>query len=424
MLSIYLTGINYKKAPLDIRERFSFDDNECRNLLAHIYKQPGVEEAVILSTCNRTEFYIVANNTSSVANGSMSHILAQYLDFQDANAAGNYFYKSRDFEAVEHLFKVAAGLDSMVLGEDQILGQVRNAYSLAVEAKTAGRFLHKTFHQSFRVGKRSRNETRISWGAASIGSVAVELAQKIFSDFDKNVLMVGAGEIAQVTLMNLQKRGIHRLSIANRTLAKAQKLARQFSAAAIPFSELNSGIEQADMVICSTASREPIISTEMIREIMAHRNNRPLFLIDIAVPRDIETEVRDLYNVFLYDIDDLKSIVSKNLRKREQEIPKVMHIIREEMHEYVNWYKSLDVLPTIKQLQQHFEEIRQREIQKNRKHFAPEDWEQMDKFSKSLLKKFLHSPMIRLHQCRDDSELCGKCTIREVFGLDEYETNN
>ncbi|NIA30465.1 MAG: glutamyl-tRNA reductase [Actinobacteria bacterium] len=424
MLSIYLTGINYKKAPLDIRERFSFDENECKKLLSHISGQEGIEEVVILSTCNRTEFYVVANHSSSLANGRLVHILAKYVDLQDPQIAQDYFYKSRDFKAVEHLFKVVAGLDSMVLGEDQILGQVRNAYTLAVEAKTANRFFHKIFHQSFRVGKRSRNETKISWGAASIGSVAVELAQKIFSDFDKSVLMVGAGEIAQITLMNLQKRGINRLTIANRTLSKAQKLARQFNATAIPFDELKNGIEQADMVICSTASREAIISTEMIKEIMAQRKNRPLFLIDIAVPRDIEQDVRDLYNVFLYDIDDLRSIVSKNLRKREQEIPKVMEIILEEMHDFINWYKSLDVLPTIKQLQHHFEEIRQREIKKNRKHFVQEDWEQIDKFSKSLLKKFLHSPMIRLHQCKDDSELCGKCTIKEIFGLDEYEANN
>ncbi len=421
MLSIYLTGINYKKAPLDIRERFSFDENECMRFLSYLSQQDGIEEAVILSTCNRTEFYVVANHSSSLANGKLAHILTKYLGLQDPHTIQDYFYKYRDFEAVEHLFKVAAGLDSMILGEDQILGQVRNAYTLAVEAKTAGKFFHKIFHQSFRVGKRSRNETKISWGAASIGSVAVELAQKIFSDFDKNILLVGAGDIAQVTLMNLQKRGINRLTITNRTLAKAQKLARQFNATAIPFDELKDGIEQADMAICSTASREAIISTEMIKEIMAQRKNRPLFLIDIAVPRDVETEVRDLYNVFLYDIDDLKSIVSQNLMKREQEIPKVMEIIREEMNDFVNWHKSLDVLPTIKQLQHHFDDLRQREIKKNRKHFAPEDWEQMEKFSKSLLKKFLHSPMIQLHECKDTSELC---TIRKVFGLYEYETKN
>jgi len=421
MLSIHLTGINYKKAPLDIRERLSFNEDDCKRFLSHISQENGIEEAVILSTCNRTELYVVADHSAALSNGKLTHALTRFVGLQDSHT-DEYFYRARDFDAVEHLFKVAAGLDSMVLGEDQILGQVRDAYSMAVEAKTAGRFFHKIFHQSFRVGKRSRSETKISWGASSIGSVAVELALKIFSDFsEKYVLMVGAGEIAQVTLMNLQKRGIKRLTIANRTLERAQKLAKKFDAEAIPFEMLKEGVKQADMVICSTASRDAIISTEFIKEIMGQRKNRPLFLIDIAVPRDIEKDVKELYNVFLYDIDDLKNIVSKNLKKREQEIPKVMAIIQEELNDFISWYKGLDVLPTIKQLQQHFEQIRQREVEKNRKYFAKEDWEQIDKFSRSLLKKFLHSPMVRLHECKDASELCGKCTIREVFGLDEYK---
>ena len=420
MSLIQLAGINYKQTPIEIREKLSFDEHGCRDILSFFKKDKSIQEAILLSTCNRTEFYIIKDESISL-NGQLPKVLLDVIGIPDFDV-NDHFYKAANFDAVSHLFRVTAGLDSMVVGEDQILAQVKQAYTIAVEHGLAGKYFHKIFHQAFRVGKRSRTETKISSGAASIGSVAVDLSKKIFSNLsDKNVLMIGAGDIAQVTLTNLKKRGVNKLFITNRTKSKAESVAREFDASVLAFEHLEQALSNADVVISSTSSKQAIISNEMIRNAMIKRKNSPLFLIDIAVPRDIDKSVKDLYNVFLYDIDDLKDIVDKNLMKRRNEILKVEKIIQEELDEYLIWNEKLQVLPTIKQLQEHFEDIRQREISRYQKNFVKEDWEKMDKFSRSLLKKFLHSPMVRLHECKDMTELCGRCTIREVFGLDEDE---
>lgn len=421
MPDIILTGLNHKTTPVEIREKLAFDDDGCRRLLSQLHNNEGIHEAAVLSTCNRTELYVVCERSKPWRNGGLAGVLTDFAACP-YEQFDHFFYKAQNEEAVEHLCRVAAGIDSLVIGEDQILGQVRHAYTIAVSEKRAGTLLHRIFHQAFRVGKRSRSETKIGSGTASIGSVAVDLAGKIFSNLsDKNVLLIGAGEIAQVTLMNLKSGGIRHLYITNRTYSKAAELAREFGGLAVPFDRLEEALGKADVVIGSTASKNAIISSNTIKNAMLKRRNRPLFLIDIAVPGDIDRSAKDLYNVFLYDIDDLKQIVDHNLKLREREIPLVEKIIAEELDNFRTWQKSNAVLPTIKELQVHIENIRKREVERNQKFFLQEDWEQIDKFSKSLLQKILHSPMVRLHACRDTQEICGRCTIREVFGLDEDE---
>ena len=310
----------------------------------------------------------------------------------------------------------------MVLGEDQILSQVKKAYSIAVEAKTANRFFHKLFHHAFIVGKRCRHETKINSGAASVGSVAVELVKKNFSNInDKKILLIGSGDIAQVLLSNLNKIGLSDITIVNRTLNKAQKLAHGFNAKVLPLMDLSKALCKSNIIITSTASKQEILSFDTVKQVMLERKNLPLLIVDIAVPHDVEHSVKSLNNVFLYNIYDLQEIAKKNLHSRQKEILKVEKIITEELKEYEQSYSKKYVVPTIKELNFFFDKIRQQEIKRYGKNFCEEDLKDLDLFSRSLMKKILHPPMMRLNECAIEHKFCGDCTIRKIFGLDKHE---
>ncbi|RKY92934.1 glutamyl-tRNA reductase [candidate division KSB1 bacterium] len=415
---IFVSGINYRTAPVEIRERLSFDEGASKRALRGLVSSGLVREGLLLSTCNRTEIYGVVENQKCF-NGRISKFIIESSQI-NSKIDPSIFYQYVDTEAVRHLFRVAAGLDSMVIGEAQILGQVKQAYSWAVEVKSTGSVLNKLFHHTFCVGKRVRTETRIGEGAVSVGSVAADLAKKIFRELsDKTVLIIGAGKMALQTVLHLKETGVKNLLVSNRTMSKVERIAIEVGGEVIPYHHLERGLVQSDVVISSTASAQPILTAENLHPIMMQRKNRPLFLIDIAVPRDISVEVRKLYNVYLYNIDDLQSVAQKNLGERKKEIPKAEHIVSEEVGRFMAWYDSLTALPTIQMLQQHFEEIRRSEVKRNRKYFAKEDWEQMELFSKSLLRKFLHYPIMRLKSCSESRQVCHKCTVRQVFGLEE-----
>ncbi len=413
MSSLSLIGLNYRNAPLEVREKLAFDTERIEHFMRMLQQDMHLKEAVLLSTCNRTELYVYCESASCHAD--LLSALLHYCQV-DPEQHSQYFYKKTSKAVIEHLFRVVSGLDSMVIGEDQILGQIKNAYAIAVEEGMAKSYFHKLFHQAFRVGKRVRNETQINSGAASVASVAIELSNKIFKTLkDKSILLVGAGDIAQVALMNLAKQGANHITVINRTLQKAHDMARPFQAQVRPFSELYEAMQEADIVITSTAAKQPIIKTDSTRDLMNRRKNRPLFLIDIAVPRDIDPGIRDLYNTFLYDIDDLEQVVAKTLDTRRKEIPQAEKIIEQEMASFQEWLTTQKVVSTIKELSVHMEELRKQTVEKNRKHFLQEDWDQMDKFSKSLLKAIMHSPYMQLH---NGDHGCGRCTIRQVFGLE------
>lgn len=421
MINIYLTGVNYKKAPMDVLEKFSFNEQECLNFLVNMRSIKQFDEVVLLSTCNRTELYCITDQGKNLSNEELLSTLTDYIGL-DSQSLKDYFYHASNSKVVNHLFRVAAGLDSMVLGEDQILSQVKKAYAIAVEAKTANRFFHKLFHHAFSVGKRCRHETKISSGAASVGSVAVELVQKNFSNInDKKILLIGAGDIAQVLLSNLKNIGLSDITIVNRTLSKAQKLAQGFNATVLPFIDLSKALRKSNIIITSTASKHEILSFDTVKQVMLERKDLPLLIVDIAVPHDVEHSVKSLNNVFLYNIYDLQEIAKKNAHSRQKEIPNVEKIIVEELKEYEQSYSKKYVVPTIKELNFFFDKIRQREVERYGKNFCKEDLKDLDLFSRSLMKKILHPPIERLNECAIEHKFCGDCTIRKIFGLDNLE---
>ncbi len=427
MNNIYLTGLNYKKTPLEVFEKFSFNEQESSEFLVKVRSIKHLDEVVLLSTCNRTELYCISSQgddddkDDGRFNGKLLTTLTDHIGL-DARSLKNYFYHASNSKAVNHLFRVIAGLDSMVLGEDQILSQVKKAYSSAVKAKTVDRFFHKLFHQAFSVGKRSRHETKISTGAASVGSVAIQLIKKNFSNIDdKKILVIGAGDIAQVLLSNLKKIGSTDITIVNRTLGKAQKLAKVFDAGVLPFKDLSKALYESNIIITSTASKQEILSFDTVKQVMHERKDRPLLIVDIAVPHDVESSVKSVNNVSLYNIYDLQQIAKKNVHSRQKEILKVEKIIAEELKEYEQWYSKQYIVPTIKDLNYFFDKIRQKEIERYGKNFCEKDLKDLDLFSRSLIKKILHPPMNRLNECSIDSNYREAFAIRKIFGLDEHE---
>ncbi|MEW6455152.1 MAG: glutamyl-tRNA reductase [Acidobacteriota bacterium] len=426
-MDLITIGVNHKTAPLDIREKLVFSSSEIFESLKEIKKEKNlIKESSILSTCNRTELYLVTTS-----------LRAEVIDY-----IFNFIYLKKGInllidekisyilnleQSIKHIFEVASGLDSMAVGENQILGQIKQAYSLSCQAGTNGIILNKLFHNSFRVGKRVRSETDIGSGVVSVSSIAVEMAQKIFKDISSHPsLLIGAGETGELTAQLLKEKGIKKLFIANRTFSKAEDLAKKMEAEAIPFDKITEILNKVDIVISSTGSAEPIIILDQMKSIMNFRNHRPIFIIDIAVPRDFEPEINKLYNVFLYSIDDLQTISDKNLARRFAEIPKAEAIIEEEVKKFFSWFRSLKVSPLIQKLKEKVEHIRNAEIQKNKKYFKEENIEMLDIFAKSLVNKILHGPMTKIKEFNEDSEigLLRLDTIREIFELEKTHEKN
>ena len=417
-MTIFVFGINHSTAPVEFREKLSFSKETTKQTLQQLIGKNILQEAVLLSTCNRTEVYGVLEDIHKL-NGQIPKEFSSVSDLQE-DIPEKYFYQKNEKQAVSHLFQVASSLNSMVVGETQILGQVKQAYGWAAETETTGSILTRLFHAAFHAAKRVRTETQIGAGSISVGSVAVNLAQKLFRDFsEKKVVLIGAGEMAKQVVNHLKKSGCNSIYLINRTLEQAEELAKNTGGKALPFDLLDETLLFADIVITSTSSTKPILTPKTIQNAMAVRKNRPLFLIDISVPRNIDAKIKYIYNTYLFDIDDLQKIVQENLEERKQEIPKAEKITNHEVNRFFSWYESLDTVVTIQQLQKHFDILRKEEVRKNKKHFQENDWENVEKFSRSLLKKFLHSPIVRLKSCPDTGNDCHRCTILEVFGLEE-----
>jgi len=418
-------GINHRTAPLEVRERLYFTEEEIKRALATL-KEGLLREGMILSTCNRTELYGVPYGDTLDG----EYLKDFLLGFKEAHSVARrdqlYTLLSRD--AVEHLFRVTAGVDSLVIGDVQILGQVKDAYRIAGECQAVGVLLNRVCHTAFHVGKRSITETAISEGAVSISFAAVELARKIFADLSKKTaLLIGAGETGELTAKHLVERGIGKLLVTNRTKAKAEALvdeiARRVGVASgvIDFEQFKAQMKEVDVVISSTSSSEYILTPEDIQRAMRQRSNAPILIIDIGVPRDVDPQVGKVYNVFLKDIDDLNTIVDANLAKRRSEIPKVEKIVKEELGAVLAWYNSLQVGPTIQQLREKFENIRAEEIEKNRNRIAKEDRELFDQVTRRILNRILHFPMTNLKEASDSNNdrLTRIAVLRTLFGLEQ-----
>jgi glutamyl-tRNA reductase len=390
-LPIAVFGLNHNTAPIEVRERLFVSEETIPRLVREL-QESGVDENIVLSTCNRTEFYFSCKNLDSALD-KFYQALSRHFSIEK-EWLEKYTYLLTDEDTYRHLFLVASGLDSMVVGEPQILGQVKDAYRLATDCNTSGFFLDKVFHKTFNVAKRIRTETKVGYNPVSISAMAIELAKKIFGELkDKKTLVIGAGEMCEIALRYFKKEGVGDIYITNRTFHNAQKLADETTGIPRPFNDLQDLLEKVDMILSSTGSERPLISRELVSVVMKKRKQKPLFFIDIAVPRDIEPSVNDLENVYLYDIDDLKELSQQHLSDRLAESEKARSIVDEEVKKFSQWLRQLDKNPLISNIYEKVEEIRSRELKKilqKNKNTDDETMKNMDLLTKSIVNKLVH----------------------------------
>ncbi len=414
---ISLIVVNHKSTPLEVREMIALTGGyeEALNRL----RNEQALEFYLLSTCNRVELLWVTEDEVESTPRMQRFLFGNAVA---PNEWDGYSYVYRDHEAVTHLFKVAASLDSLVVGEAQILGQIKEAYRYASQFGCTGPLLNKLLHKSFSVAKRVRSETGIGSAAVSISSAAVELARKIFGNLDdKKVLLIGAGEMAELAAEHLLGQGVKGITVANRTLSRAVDLAKRFNGSACSLEELAEQIETVDIIVSSTGSNDLIIRSEEVRPLMKVRRNRPLFFIDIAVPRDLDPELNEIDNVFLYDIDDLSQVVEMNRSEREKEAVKAARIVEEETLKFTKWQDGLTITPTISALRAKADEICTSEVTKTlaRMDLSDSDRQKVEKLAQAITAKMLHNPLrfLKSESCRkgDDSKID---MVRTVFGLE------
>ena len=425
-MPVAVVGASHRTAPIELRERLAFGRGELAGALAALAAEPG-GEAVVLSTCNRTELYLASGDGSDAVDRAQAMLAARIGVSPDE--AARWLYVRRDREAAHHLFRVAAGLDSMIVGEPQIQGQVREAYAAAREApgEVVGPALNRLFQTALGVGGRVRSETGLGVGAASVSSAAVELAKKIFGSLrGRRALVLGAGEMSEVTLECLRDEGVRTAVVANRTYDRARELAEKWGGSAIHWEEFAGALAHVDIVICSTAAPHPVLTLERFRAALPKGARRPLCIIDIAIPRDVETAVGDQENVFLYNVDDLQGIVEASLDRRRAELPAAEGIVDEGVEEFWGWYASLAVVPTIRALRDRGERVRQDEVERalgRLRHLSDDDRAAVDALTRSLLAQLLHAPTTRLRQAAGNGRGTGVIdTARYLFELDPPST--
>jgi glutamyl-tRNA reductase len=371
-MSILLVGINHKTAPIELRELLAFSEEACAEGLRGLVDGEVVQEGLIVSTCNRVE---VVTATANARTAEGKERITQFLSTSrnlPIAAFHDHIYQRNDDDAVRHLFRVASSLDSMVIGEPQVLGQVRRAYSLALEAGTTGKVLNRLVHHAFRVAKRVRTETGIAANAVSISYMAVELGKKIFNSLaGHTVLLIGAGEMAELSARHLVNAGVGRVLIANRTQAAASTLADQFGDKAMAVSDIGKHLAEADIIICSTGAADYLVTVEMARKALEKRRNRPSFFIDISVPRNVDPAIGKLPNTFVFDIDDLESVISSNIREREREAERAELIVESEIMQFQQALRTLDVGPSIGALRKKLQDIARLELAKQRNTLGP-----------------------------------------------------
>jgi len=421
-MELIVIGLNHKTAPIEIRERLAFPEDGIEKPLSQIKSLPSLKENMILSTCNRVEIYAVVQETEKTIL-DLKGFLSQYhgLSLKEFEKR---LYLLVGEEAVKHIFRVASSLDSMVVGEPQILGQIKSAYNMAAEAKTSGLILHRLLHRAFHVAKRVRTETKIGNSAVSVSFVAVELAKKIFGTLEKRtVLLMGAGEMCELAAQHLVSGGIEKVLVTNRTYERAVTLAQEFRGEPIPFEEIYRGLRRVDIVISATNSPQYLLHHEEVAKVIKDRKQKPIFFIDIADPRDIEPEVGDIENVYLYNIDDLQKVANDNIQDREKEAQKAEAIVRDEVVKFVNWYQSLEVTPTIVALRKKFEEIRNKELAKIlslHPHFSDKERQSLEALTSAIINKILHNPLTLLKQKNEEAMAdLYLDALRTLFGLTE-----
>jgi glutamyl-tRNA reductase len=412
-MPLVVVGINHRTAPLEVREKVVFDPSHLPDALRAL-ASGGARENVIVSTCNRTELYCVTESPAELGRWLEAYHGVGY-PLQDC------LYEHHDATAIEHAFAVASGLDSMVLGEPQILGQLKDAYRAAQQAGTVGPLLNRLFQATFSVAKRVRTETRIGANAVSVAYAAVSLARQIFAGFTQHTaLLVGAGETIALAARHLHSQGLKRMIIANRSLDRAQLLAAEFNASAITLDALPNHLADADIVVSSTASPSAVITAAAVAAALAARRRRPMFMVDIAVPRDIEAAVADFEDVYLYTIDDLQGFVTQNLKAREDEAREARILIEEEVARFVSGLRGQHAVPTIRELRTTAEQVRAQTLEQARRLISsgrtPED--ALSYLADTLTHRLIHSPTHELRQAGEAGDEALVAAARRLFRLD------
>lgn len=421
MNEILLIGINHKTAPVELRECIAFTEDEAATALRDLSRNPHIREALLFSTCNRVEVLVVTANKAGAIDATKDYIAEANKiprrEFEDSL----YIYEGD--EAVRHIFRVASSLDSMVVGEPQILGQVKKAYRMASAAKASGVILNRLLHRTFFVAKRIRTETGIGDNAVSISYAAVELGRKIFGSLEgKNVLLVGAGEMAELAVEHLVRNKAGKIYVANRTFENGVALARRFSGQPIRFEEIADSLKLVDIIISSTGSPDYVITRDQVKGVIRIRRNRPIFFIDIAVPRDIDPMVNRLTNSYVYDIDDLQSVIDENIEDRQREAIKGERIVDEAVIRFREWYAGLEVVPTIVALRSKLESIAETEIKKTLQSnkISESSTAAIQKMAGALINKIMHDPTVFLKKDSMPGDKSKKIdAVRKIFKLDE-----
>lgn len=398
--TVVLVGLNHKTAPVEVRERFSFSPEQVTETLNALQAEAALNECALLSTCNRTEFYAVPSQSPEAGLSTLARFLNHNAQLKEAEMEG-LLYRQNGLGAVNHLFTVSSGLDSLVVGENQILAQVRRAYIQAQEACFTGPVLERLFPWALRVGKKVRSETNIAKGASSVAAAAVELAQKIFGEMSQcNVLLLGAGKMGKKSLKLLTNAGVNEVQIVNRTLQKAEELAEQCGGTAVPFEMLDEALTKVDILIASTGAPHYIVTRERVAKIMRQRRGKPLFLIDIAVPRDIDPACEEVENTYLYNIDDLQGVVDKNLARRHAETQAVLSIVEDATQEFCKELTARKASGAIVTLRSRFDSVRLAELDhfRTKKHVTEEELLLLENFGRRLINKLLHGPSSKLRQ--------------------------
>ncbi|MBK1641608.1 glutamyl-tRNA reductase [Chromatium okenii] len=416
-MKLLVLGLNHKTAPIDIRERIAFGPDIIAGALRDLTKCAGVREGVILSTCNRTELYCA---TDDGVEDSIRHWLSGFhgVEFERMNP---FLYAHTDRDAVVHLLRVSSGLDSLVLGEPQILGQVKTAYQTATDCTATGKLLGRLFQHAFSVAKTVRTETAIGNSPVSVAFAAVNLARQIFSDLSQQTaLLIGAGETIELAARHLHHNGVGRIIVANRTVERAHDLAAQFDGFAISLAEIGNHLPEADIVIASTASPLPVLGKGTVERALKKRKHRPIFMVDIAVPRDIEPEVGELADVYLYTIDDLQGVIDEGLRSRQAAAAQAEEIIAFHSGEFMAWLRSLDAAGLIQDYRQRAEDLRDEVLSRAQRQLdagkAPA--EVLSFLAHTLTNKLLHAPSSRLRQAARDGDADILEAANELFQLD------
>ncbi len=405
-MNILVVGLSHKTAPVEIREKVAFAPTEMEAPLQQMLALPSVSEAVIVSTCNRVELYATSRNVDAAIT-ELKQFLAAYHQLRLSDLE-QHLYSYEGAEAIRHVLRVSASLDSMVIGEPQILGQIKTAYGYACEYKTAGLILNRFLHKAFSVAKRVRTETAIASSAVSVSFAAVELARKIFDTLeDKTVMLIGAGEMCELAARHFVNNGVAKVLVTNRTFSRAEKLADEFDGTAVSFENFREQLHRVDIVLSSTGAPDYVLEAKKLKEVCKLRRHKPMFLIDIAVPRDIDPLANKLDGIYLYDVDDLQGVVQANLKERHKEAAKAEEIIDEEIAQFQRWMATLEVKPTIVALRQQLDRVRKAELEKtfsSLNGLGKKERKAVEAMTNAIVNKILHHPTNILKQAQNGSD--------------------